>query len=194
MTVAILKYNAGNTTSVAFALARLGADAICTDNIVELRRADKVIIPGVGAARPAMQYLEERELDQIVKNLTQPVLGICLGLQILCSSSEEDEVDCLGVFETTCERFRTPRKIPHMGWNLLTDLSGPLFSEIDPLSAYVYFVHSYRAPVCADAAALCAHGEQFSAALQKENFYAVQFHPEKSGEVGHQVLKNFLSI
>ncbi|MCB0330401.1 MAG: imidazole glycerol phosphate synthase subunit HisH [Bdellovibrionales bacterium] len=194
MTVAILKYNAGNTKSVALALHRLGAEAVVTDDPLVLRASSKVIVPGVGAARSAMEYLRGRKLDQVIKSLTQPVLGVCLGQQLFCSFSEEEDTECLDIIPLQVERFRTPKKVPHMGWNKLTELRGELFQDL-PEEAYAYFVHSYRAPVSPEfTVASAQHGEVFSAALRRSNFFATQFHPEKSGKVGEQILRNFLAI
>ena len=192
MTTAILKYNAGNVFSVQNALRRLGEEAIVTDDPVVLDGADRVIIPGVGEASTAMEYLRTRGLDETVRNLTQPVLGVCLGLQIFCAYSEENDTECLGIFPQVVKRFTAARKVPHMGWNALDAMSGPLFEGVGQHS-YVYFVHSYFAEVGDATVAESGHAEPFSAALQKGNFMAVQFHPEKSAEVGAQVLKNFLT-
>ena len=167
-----------------------------TDDVEQLQKADKVIFPGVGEARAAMDYLNEKGLSTVIRNLKQPVLGICIGMQLLCKHSEEGDVECLGVFDAPVEKFRPTDascKVPQMGWNTVTQLSTPLFEHVDDQS-YVYYVHSYRVPVCADTIAPTDYCAPFSAALHKGNFFATQFHPEKSGSVGEQVLKNFLSL
>ncbi len=197
---AIVKYNAGNIQSVLFALERLGAEAVWTDDPEVLRRADRVIFPGVGEASSAMQYLRERGLDQVIRSLRQPVLGICLGLQLFCRHSEEYDTDCMGIFDLTVRRFPAPLasdmhplKVPHMGWNTLHDLHGPLLTGLAE-GEFVYFVHSFYAESSPDRIATTDYGVPFSAGLQRDNFYAVQFHPEKSGEAGQRILQNFLAI
>ena len=194
---AIVKYNAGNIRSVLFALERLDQPAIWTDDPDTLRSADRVIFPGVGEASSAMRYLRERGLDEVIRSLQQPVLGICLGLQLFCRHSEEGDTDCLGIFDVTVKKFNAPSalnlKVPHMGWNTLSDLRGPLFEGVQP-DAYCYFVHSFFAEMGRDATAVCDYGGSFSAALQRDNFYAVQFHPEKSGATGQRILQNFLTV
>lgn len=195
MKLVILKYNAGNIRSVLYALERIGAEAEVTDDPEAIRRADKVIFPGVGEASTAMQYLRERKLDQLIRNLQQPVLGICLGLQLMCTHSEENETECLGIFNTGVKKFskESGLKIPQIGWNKVEVSPVPLFSGI-PEEPYCYFVHSYYAALCADTAAVTEYGIRFSSALQKENFYGVQFHPEKSAGTGEQILKNFIQL
>ena len=195
MKLVILKYNAGNIRSVLYALERIGAEAEVTDDPEAIRRADKVIFPGVGEASTAMQYLRERNLDQLIRNLQQPVLGICLGLQLMCTHSEENETECLGIFNTGVKKFskESGLKIPQIGWNKVEVSPVPLFSGI-PEEPYCYFVHSYYAALCADTAAVTEYGIRFSSALQKENFYGVQFHPEKSAGTGEQILKNFIQL
>jgi len=201
MKVAIVKYNAGNVQSVLFALERLGVKAIWTDDPAELRSADRVIFPGVGEASSAMRYLRERGLDEVIRSLQQPVLGICLGLQLFCRHSEENDTSCLHIFDTDVRLFKSPNpqipkstfKVPHMGWNNLSHLRGALFEGVAEES-FVYFVHSYYAEINPATAATANYGVDFSAALQRDNFYAVQFHPEKSGPVGHQILRNFLKV
>lgn len=194
---AIVKYNAGNIRSVLFALERLGQPAVWTDDPDTLRSADRVIFPGVGEASSAMRYLRERGLDEVIRSLQQPVLGICLGLQLFCRHSEEGDTDCLGIFDVAVKKFTSsperPLKVPHMGWNTLYDLHGPLFESVQP-DAYCYFVHSFFAEMSPRATAVCDYGGPFSAALQRDNFYAVQFHPEKSGETGQRILQNFLNL
>lgn len=193
MTVAIIQYNAGNTCSVSFALERLGVTPILTDNPELLQTADKVIFPGVGEASTAMQYLKERQLDELIKDLQQPILGICLGMQLMCRYSEENDTDCLGIFDTTVRQFVANLKVPHMGWNKVEDTTEPLFANI-PYEPYSYFVHSYYAELCKQTTGITEYGIKFSAALEKDNFYGVQFHPEKSAAVGEQILQNFLNL
>lgn len=193
MKLAIVKYNAGNIQSVLYALERIGMEAEVTDDHALLRSADKVIFPGVGEASSAMNYLKERQLDSLIKNLEQPVLGICLGMQLMCMHSEENNTDCLGIFDTTVKRFSGSLKIPQIGWNLVQETREPLFSHL-PKEAYCYFVHSYYADLCDETAATTEYGVRFSSALQKRNFYGVQFHPEKSASVGEQILKNFITL
>lgn len=192
--IAIVKYNAGNIYSVYCACQRLGFAPVITDDPELLRTADKVIFPGVGEAKAAMTYLREKGLDKIICGLTQPVLGICIGMQLLCRHSEEGDVDCLGVFDAPVERFRptdSTLKVPQMGWNTIHNFQSDLFEGIAEES-YVYYVHSYRVPVCANTIACTDYSGEYSAALHKDNFYATQFHPEKSGSIGEQILLNFL--
>ncbi|MCB9185275.1 MAG: imidazole glycerol phosphate synthase subunit HisH [Flavobacteriales bacterium] len=235
--IAVVKYNAGNIRSVMNALHRLGADATVTDDPVLLRKADKVIFPGVGEASSAMRYLRDRGLDEVLKNLNQPFLGICLGLQLMCKHSEEGDTDCLGIFTENVKRFPSGKvNVPHMGWNNCNELKGPLFevSTPSPLrgtppfkgesllsertldqgassppserrgvpqgrggyfeNSDFYFVHSYYAELGSQTTAKCEYILPFSAALQKDNFHAVQFHPEKSADVGQKLIKNFLEL
>jgi glutamine amidotransferase len=191
--IAILKYNAGNIKSVENAVKRLGYDVCITDDVALLQKARKVIFPGVGEASSAMKYLKEKELDKLIRNLTQPVLGICLGMQLLCNSSEEGNTQGLGIFNTRVLKFPAKDIVPHIGWNNFKTIKGILFKNISPTND-CYFVHSYYAELCEDSAAICDYILPFSAALQKNNFYATQFHPEKSADVGLQILKNFLEI
>jgi len=194
MKVAVIKYNAGNIRSVAFALERLAIDFTITDNHEEITRADKVIFPGVGEASSTMKYLQEHKLDRIIKELKQPVLGICLGMQLMCSHSEENNTICLGIFEEKVKLFKPEKheKVPHMGWNSLTLTNGWLNASVN--GQYVYFVHSYYVPVSPHTTAITEYILPFSAAIKKDNFYAVQFHPEKSSSIGEKVLQSFLNI
>ncbi|MEI7736464.1 MAG: imidazole glycerol phosphate synthase subunit HisH [Ferruginibacter sp.] len=197
--IAIIKYNAGNVQSVQYALQRLGVESVVTDDEAVIRNASKVIFPGVGHANAAMQYLRDRQLDKIIISLQQPVLGICLGLQLLCKHSEEGDTPCLGVFDTEVKLFDASvshdkaMKVPQMGWNNIYDLKSPLFNEL-PAESFIYNVHSYYAALCDETIATTDYIIPFSAALQKNNFYAVQFHPEKSGKIGETILKNFINI
>jgi len=191
--IAIVKYNSGNTRSVINALNRLGVEPHLTDNPEELQSADKVIFPGVGAAGSAMKHLEDRGLEKVLIKLEQPFLGICLGMQLMCSYSEENDTKLLNIFPETVEAFRDVPKIPHMGWNQLQNLSSPLFRGIDE-GAHAYFVHSYKVASAPETIATANYGSPFSAALQKGNFYGVQFHPEKSAKTGVKILKNFLEL
>ncbi|MDR1879645.1 MAG: imidazole glycerol phosphate synthase subunit HisH [Tannerellaceae bacterium] len=196
MDVAIVKYNAGNIYSVDYALKRLGVTPLITADPEKLAAADKVIFPGVGEAGTTMQYLKAHGLDRLIKELKQPVLGICLGMQLMCRYSEEGETDCLAIFDASVKRFIPQKhedKVPHMGWNTLSDTRKELFRDM-PESPYVYFVHSYYVPVNDYTTATTDYILPFTAALQKGNFYATQFHPEKSGTVGETILKNFLTI
>lgn len=196
MDVAIIKYNAGNICSVDYALKRLGVAPIITADPEILRKADKVIFPGVGEALTTMEYLRTHRLDEVIQTLKQPVLGICLGMQLLCQHSEEGDTDCLGIFPADVKRFQPIRhedKVPHMGWNTLSHVDSDLFKG-DLEGKFVYFVHSYYVPVNAFTAATTDYIQPFSASLHKANFYATQFHPEKSGCVGEQILKNFLQL
>ncbi len=193
MTVAIIKYNAGNIRSVSFALERLGIIPVVTDDNELLQNADKIIFPGVGEASSAMQYLNERNLDKLIKNLQQPVLGICLGMQLLCNYTEENNTECLGIFDCTVKKFAQGLKVPQVGWNKVEDTAEPLFNNIIA-EPYCYFVHSYYAELCEQTSGITEYGIKFSAVLQKDNFFGVQFHPEKSAAVGEQILQNFLKI
>ncbi|MDR1344790.1 MAG: imidazole glycerol phosphate synthase subunit HisH [Tannerellaceae bacterium] len=196
MNVAIVKYNAGNIYSVDFALKRLGVTPVVTADAEVLQAADKVIFPGVGEAHTTMKHLKEHGLDQVIRSLRQPVLGICLGMQLMCSRSEEGDTDCLNIFDAEVRRFMPQEdgdKVPHMGWNTLGNVSNGLFdSSLE--GAFVYFVHSYYVPTNEHTAAVTDYILPFSAALHKDNFYATQFHPEKSGAAGEAILKNFLKL
>ena len=195
MKVVIIKYNAGNIKSVLFALERIGVNAIVTDDHDEIRSADRVIFPGVGEASSAMLYLKEKGLDQLICSLKQPVLGICLGMQLMCAHSEENDTPCMGIFPETVKRFpeMSGFKIPQIGWNNITDLKSNLLNGI-PENAYMYFVHSYYVECSVDTITTTDYIQKYSSALQKDNFYAVQFHPEKSGEIGQGILENFINI
>lgn len=191
--IAILKYNAGNIKSVQNAVTRLGRECCITDDPEELNSADKVIFPGVGEAGSAMQYLRERGLDKTLISLKQPVLGICLGLQLMCRHSEEADTQCLGIFDTDVRLFPPVDKIPHMGWNNFLTIKGELFKGIT-VTDDVYYVHSYYPEISAFTTATCEYILPFSASLQRDNFYATQFHPEKSAGVGERILQNFLEL
>lgn len=191
--IAIIKYNAGNTKSVENAVRRLGYDCTITDDPSLIKSAKKVILPGVGEASTAMAYLKQNGLDQVIVALQQPVLGICLGLQLMCKSSEEGNTKCLGIFDAIVKKFPPHDIVPHMGWNNLVETKGPLLNGITNTND-VYFVHGYYAEVCEDTVATCNYILPFSAAMQKNNFYATQFHIEKSAEIGELMLNNFLSL
>lgn len=192
--VAVIKYNAGNIRSVAFALERLGVEFSITDNHEEIQKADKVIFPGVGEASSTMKYLQDNKLDIMIRELKQPVLGICLGMQLMCSHSEENNTTCLGIFNEQVKLFKpvNNEKVPHMGWNSLTLTNGWLDERVN--EQYVYFVHSYYVPVNPHTTAITDYILPFSSAIKKDNFYAVQFHPEKSSAMGEIVLRSFLNI
>ncbi len=202
MDVAIVKYNAGNIYSVVNAMKRLGINPILTDDAEMLQKADRVLFPGQGQAKEAMEYLKAHHLDQIIRDLKQPVLGICVGQQLLCRHSEEGDVDCIGIFDVDVKRFQPQRhedKVPAMGWNEIYDLKTDLYKGFGKssealLHPYSYFVHSYYVPLCEDTIATANYILPYSASLHKDNFYTCQFHPEKSGKVGEQILKNFLEI
>lgn len=197
MNVAIVKYNAGNIRSVTNALMRLGIAPTLTDDAELLGKADRVLFPGQGEAGNAMRYLKERRLDEVIRNLRQPVLGICIGQQLMCRSSEEGRgTECLGIFDAEVLKFVPKKhedKVPAMGWNSLHDLKSPLFAGIGE-GEFVYFVHSYYVPLCESTIASTDHILSYSASMHKDNFYATQFHPEKSGETGEKIIKNFLEL
>ena len=196
MKLAIIKYNAGNIRSVLFALERIGVEAQVTDDIEEITSADKVIFPGVGEASTAMQYLRERKLDQLIKSLTQPVLGICLGMQLMCRHSTENDTTCLGIFDEEVRKFDSPSisefKVPQIGWNNIYDLKTPLFASVAD-GSFCYFVHGYYAALGEHTIATTNYIKPYSSGLHKNNFYGVQFHPEKSAKAGQQILQNFIS-
>lgn len=196
MNVAIIKYNAGNIYSVVNAVKRLGITPEVTDSAEDIMKADRVLFPGQGEAKSTMVYLRDHHLDDLVRNLKQPVLGICIGQQLMCRHSEEGNVDCLGIFDTDVKKFQPSRhedKVPHMGWNTLENLSGPLFQDLNEKD-FVYFVHSYYVPVTPYTTATTNYIVPFSASLQKDNFFATQFHPEKSGSIGERILQNFIDL
>jgi glutamine amidotransferase len=197
--IAIIKYNAGNIQSVLYALERLGHSGEVTDNVAEIESATHVIFPGVGAANSAMPYLKERGLDKVICGLKQPFLGICLGMQLMCRHSEENDTPCLGIFDIAVKKFpemslkHESVKIPHMGWNRLDNVKSPLFSGL-PAESFCYFVHSYYAEISEETIATTHYGLPFASALHRDNFYGVQFHPEKSAAIGEMILKNFLAL
>lgn len=203
MVIAIVKYNAGNIYSVVNALRRMGIEPLLTDDAEQLKKADRILFPGQGHAAEAMEYLKSRRLDEVIRDLKQPVFGVCVGQQLLCRHSEEGNVDCIGIFDAEVKRFMPERhedKVPCMGWNKI-DVNCHKDKRIcDPLvkglgdNPYVYFVHSYYVPICADTIASADYILPYSASMHKDNFYACQFHPEKSGKVGERILKNFLEI
>lgn len=193
MKIAIINYGAGNIQSILFAIERLGYTAVLTNNPDEIQEADKVIFPGVGEASYAMRKLKESGLDSLIPTLKQPVLGICLGMQLMCQHSEEGNTDGLGIFDANVIRFSTQVKVPQMGWNQIYNLKSPLFEGIND-NEYMYLVHSYYVPNCSEAIANTNYDVEYASALQKNNFYGTQFHPEKSGDVGEQILANFLKL
>ncbi|AEV96762.1 imidazole glycerol phosphate synthase, glutamine amidotransferase subunit [Niastella koreensis] len=196
MDLVIIKYNAGNIQSVLYALERIGVNAVVTDDVEQIKSAGKVIFPGVGEASSAMRYLKEHKLDTVIKNLQQPVLGICLGMQLMCAYSEENDTTCLGIFDEHVQQF-TPKngelKVPQIGWNNIFNLKTKLFADL-PENSYCYFVHGYYAALGEHTIATTDYVQPYSSALQRDNFYGVQFHPEKSAKAGELILKNFLSL
>lgn len=195
--IAVVDYDTGNLCSVCNALGRIGAQYCVTSNIDTIRSADRVLLPGVGEASSAMEKLRERDLCRVIKQLSQPVLGICIGMQLMCRSSEEGNAECLGIFDTAVRRFLPNKeegvKVPHMGWNSIENLRSSLFKGVSE-GAFVYFVHSFAADINDDCIAKSANGRQFAAALAKDNFFGTQFHPEKSGDIGDAVLRNFMNL
>ncbi|SNY99863.1 imidazole glycerol phosphate synthase subunit HisH [Flagellimonas pacifica] len=192
MKIVIVNYGAGNIQSIKFAIKRLGYEAVLSNDVEEIRNADKVIFPGVGEASSAMKKLRESELDMLIPELKQPVLGICLGMQLMCNSSEEGNTKGLGIFDLDVVRFPDSVKVPQIGWNQIEGLKTNLFADI-PESAHIYLVHSYYAPLSNETIATAEYALPYSAALRKDNFYGTQFHPEKSSEIGNEILKNFLT-
>jgi glutamine amidotransferase len=196
MNVAIVKYNAGNIYSVVNALHRMGIEPLLTDDAELLQKADRVLFPGQGHAGEAMEYLKARRLDEVIRDLKQPVFGICVGQQLLCKHSEEGDADCIGIFDAEVKRFQPKKhedKVPCMGWQNLSNLKSPLMEGLGE-NPYVYFVHSYYVPICEETIATADYILPYSASMHKDNFYTCQFHPEKSGKVGEQILKNFLEL
>jgi glutamine amidotransferase len=193
MKVSIIKYNAGNVQSVLFALERIGVNAIVTDDISILKSSEKIIFPGVGEASSAMQYLRERKLDDVIVGLKQPVLGICLGMQLMCKFSEEGNTECLGIFDNQIKLFIGDIKVPQIGWNNIYDLKTNLFEGIKD-NEYMYLVHSYYAEISNHTISKTDYGIKYSSSLHKNNFYGVQFHPEKSSDAGQKLLENFIKL
>ncbi|MDN3723470.1 imidazole glycerol phosphate synthase subunit HisH [Aequorivita sp. SDUM287046] len=193
MKIVIIDYGAGNIQSIKFAFKRMGVEAILSDSKEEIRQADRIIFPGVGEASYAMQKLKKSGLDTVIPTLSQPVLGICLGMQLLCNSSKEGNTQGMGIFNVDVKKFEGNIKVPQIGWNNISNLKSQLFEGI-PENEFMYSVHSFYAPLCAEAIATSEYGIQYASALQKNNFYGVQFHPEKSSKVGAQILSNFLNI
>ena len=193
MKLIIIDYGAGNIKSIQFAFKRLGVDAVLSNNIDEINAADKIIFPGVGEASSAMKMLQESGLDKIIPTLKQPVLGICLGMQLMCNSSDEGNTKGLGIFDVTVKRFSSSVKVPQMGWNVISDLKSDLFKGVKE-KEFMYLIHSFYAENCDEAIATTDYGIPYASALQKDNFYGVQFHPEKSGIEGQKILENFLNL
>ncbi len=193
MKIAIIDYGSGNIRSVQFALDRVGVQSVLSNDFIEIEKADKVILPGVGEASSAMTQLKDHGLNELIPSLTQPILGICLGMQLMCECTEEGDTDCMGIFPIKVEEFKTDLKIPQIGWNNISKLKTRLFNNLDE-NEYVYFVHSYFVPLSNYTIAQTTYHESFSAAIRKDNFYACQFHPEKSSEAGLQILKNFINL
>lgn len=193
MKIVIINYGAGNIQSIKFAIKRLGYEAVLSDNVEEIKAADKVIFPGVGEASSAMQKLRESGLDTLVPTLKQPVLGICLGMQLMCNSTEEGNTEGLGVFDVAVKRFNSEEKVPQIGWNQIRNFKSELFDGVED-DSYIYLVHSFYAPICNETVCETDYRINYSTALQKDNFYGTQFHPEKSSDVGEKILSNFLSL
>ena len=193
MNIVIIKYNAGNVVSVTNTLNRLGVEPVLSDDPEIIKKADKVIFPGVGEASTAMEYLRARKLDQLIIGLKQPFFGICLGQQLMCAHSEENNTKCMGIFDLKVKRFEPKLKVPHMGWNRIFDKKGPLFRGL-PEESFIYFVHSYYCELGQETIAKSDYINEFSAALYKDNFYAIQGHPEKSGQIGQKIIENFLNL
>tara|TARA_R110002074_G_scaffold115309_1_gene246068 strand:- start:5581 stop:6162 length:582 start_codon:yes stop_codon:yes gene_type:complete len=193
MKIVIINYGAGNIQSIKFAIRRLGYDAVLSSNVEEIQSADMVIFPGVGEASSAMKKLRDSGLDKIIPNLKQPVLGICLGMQLMCHSSEEGTTTGLGIFDVDVVKFDTSVKVPQIGWNQINKLKSDLFEGVSE-NEHIYLVHSFYAPLCEETIAECSYGLDYSAALRKDNFYGTQFHPEKSSDVGEKILENFLNM
>jgi glutamine amidotransferase len=191
--VVIVDYGAGNIQSVKYALNRLGIDAVLSSDVEVIKNADKIIFPGVGRAKFAMEKLTKAGLDKLIPTLTQPVLGVCLGMQLMCEHTAEDDTKGLGIFPIHVKEFEKTLKVPQIGWNQISDLKGDLFKDVNDES-YTYFVHSFYIPDNKFSIASTNYGLKYSSAIQKDNFYATQFHPEKSGDVGEQILKNFINI
>ncbi|WP_010517052.1 imidazole glycerol phosphate synthase subunit HisH [Croceivirga radicis] len=192
MSLVIIDYGAGNIQSIKFAFQRLGVNAVLSNDPEVIRKAEKVIFPGVGEASSAMRKLRESGLDTVIPTLSQPVLGICLGMQLMCNASEEGNTKGLGIFDVDVVKFNSNVKVPQIGWNKIENLQSPLFKNLE--NDFIYLVHSFYAPKCEETIATCTYGLEYAAALAKDNFYGVQFHPEKSGQYGAQILKNFLSL
>ena len=191
--VVIINYNAGNVQSVTYALNRLGVEPILSNDPAVIKSADKVIFPGVGEASTAMAFLKKKKLDVLIRSLKQPFFGVCLGLQLMCRFSEENNTNCLGIFDIQVKKFKPELKVPQIGWNTLTAMNSSIFKGLPP-EPYLYFVHSYYAELSAETVAITDYVNPFSAALQKDNFYALQAHPEKSGNVGERIIQNFLEV
>ncbi len=193
MKIVIINYGAGNIQSIKFAIQRLGYEAVLSNNVAEIKAADKVIFPGVGEASSAMNKLLESGLDKLIPQLEQPVFGICLGMQLMCNSTEEGDTKGLGIFDVDVVKFSTNVKVPQIGWNQIANLKSELFNDV-PENEYIYLVHSFYAPLCDETIAVSEYDLKYSAALQKDNFYGTQFHPEKSSDIGSKILKNFLEL
>ena len=193
MKIVIINYGAGNIQSIKFAIKRLGYEAVLSSDVSEIKNADKVIFPGVGEASSAMKKLRDSGLDRIIPNLKQPVLGICLGMQLMCHSSEEGNTTGLGIFDVDVVKFDSSVKVPQIGWNQINKLKSNLFHGVTE-NEHIYLVHSFYAPLCTETIAVCSYGLDYTAALKKDNFYGTQFHPEKSSGVGEKILKNFLNM